>query len=132
MRAEIRGDDDAVAAEVIFHLALVADWNRDPGGDYVFSTLGRDLDDVGFIHCSFASQVQRIADLVYKGRDDVLLLEIDPTRLRAPVKVEGIEDGGEEFPHIYGPLNRDAVVRVTPVSLRESGALDVRPALDHI
>ena len=113
-----------MTSEVIFHLALVDDWERDLDGDYVTSTLGRLLTDEGFIHCSFPSQVQHIADLVYTGRTDVILLEIDPNRLRAPLHVESQEDGGEEFPHIYGPLNRDAVSRVIPLRLRDDGSLD--------
>jgi uncharacterized protein (DUF952 family) len=130
VRAEIRRDHDAVA-EVIFHLALDADWNRDPAGDYTTSTLGQGLADVGFIHCSFADQVQQIADLVYRGRDDVVLLEIDVARLRGPLRVESAEDGGEEFPHIYGPLNRDAVIRVTALAVSDDGTLDVGSVVNH-
>ena len=66
------------------------------------------LAEQGFIHCSFADQVRATADRYYKGRDDIVLLEIDRHKLAAPLKVE---DG---FPHIYGALNRDAVVAVTP------------------
>jgi uncharacterized protein (DUF952 family) len=128
--AAVRGHDDAVASEVIFHLAIASDWSRDASRDYVTSTLGRELADIGFIHCSFASQVQRIADLVYKSRDDVVLLEIHPDRLRAPLKVETGDDG-EEFPHIYGPLNRDAVIRVTRLGLRDDGTLDVASVVKH-
>jgi uncharacterized protein (DUF952 family)/GNAT superfamily N-acetyltransferase len=113
-----------VTGERIFHLALVEDWQRDLWRDYTTSTLGRDLADVGFIHCSFAGQVQGIADLVYRGREDVVLLEIDPDRVRAPLHVESLEDGGEEFPHIYGALNREAVTRFTPLSRHDDGTLD--------
>ena len=93
---------------MLYHLALERDWGANASGDYEISTLGHTLADVGFIHCSFAHQVDQIAELVYHGRDDVLLLEIDPGRLHAAIKVE------DTFPHIYGPLNRDAVVSVTP------------------
>jgi uncharacterized protein (DUF952 family) len=113
-----------VTSEVIFHLALASDWSRDSAADYMTSTLGQELGDVGFIHCSFAGQVQQIADLVYRGRDDVVLLEIDVARLQSPLRVESAEDGGEEFPHIYGPLNRDAVIRVTPLTVGPDGSLE--------
>jgi len=115
-----------VSSERIFHLTLAADWQGDTKTAYETSTLGVSLAEQGFIHCSFADQVQQIADLVYRGRDDVLLLEIDPALLRAPVRVDEV-DGGASFPHIYGPLNRDAVVRVTPLRLEEDGRL----ALPH-
>lgn len=111
----------------LYHLAVRGDWSEGDA-DYTVSTLDRRLDEVGFIHCSFAEQVQRIADLVYRGRDDVVLLEIDETRLTAPVVVEDAHGDGA-FPHIYGPLNRDAVVRVTPVRVLGDGTLDVATAL---
>jgi uncharacterized protein (DUF952 family) len=68
----------------------------------------RSLEEEGFIHCSFADQVADTARRFYAGRDDVLLLTIDPDSVPSEVKVEG------GFPHIYGPLPRDAVIRVAP------------------
>jgi uncharacterized protein (DUF952 family) len=62
---------------LIYHLAVLAGWDAS-ASEYRGSTLGRSLDDVGFIHCSTASQVRQVADLVYAGRDDVVLLTIDP------------------------------------------------------
>ena len=97
-----------MSGERIFHLALVSDWERSAPDDYTTSTIGASLVDQGFIHCSFAHQVDETADRLYEGRDDVVLLEIDPDQLTATVKVD---DG---FPHIYGVLNRDAVVLVAP------------------
>ena len=101
--------------EPIYHLALLADWDADRDAPYAMSTLGRTLDEQGFIHCSFRGQVQQTADLIYRGRTDVLLLTIDPARVAAPIRVENLEGGDEHFPHIYGPLPRDAVVAVTPL-----------------
>ena len=97
-----------MTADRLYHLALREDWERDAPGDYTTSTVGVSLAEQGFIHCSFAHQVGATADLFYRGRDDVVLLEIDPDRLTAPVEVE------DDFPHIYGALNRDAVVHVSP------------------
>lgn len=94
----------------IHHLALRAEWDDAvaAGGPYRRSTIGRSLDEEGFIHCSFAEQVDQTAALYYAGRDDVLLLTIETDRLAAEVRVEG------GFPHIYGELPLDAVVEVTP------------------
>jgi len=118
-----------VTSPPLYHLALAEDWERDTPDAYATSTLGRSLADEGFIHCSFGEQVQQIADLVYRGRSDVLLLEIDPSRLAAAVKVEPPDGERVSYPHIYGPLNRDAVVKVTPVDVREDGRLDIGSAL---
>jgi uncharacterized protein (DUF952 family) len=93
---------------LIYHLALRAEWNEanSNGGPYRRSTFGKTLAEVGFIHCSFQEQVQQIADLLYAGRTDVVLLTIDTDGVDADVRVEG------GFPHIYGELPISAVVSV--------------------
>ena len=113
----------------IYHLALAGDWESDPNTPYAMSTLGKSLAQQGFIHCSFREQVQQIADMVYRDREDVVLLEIDPARLTAPIQVEALCADGQAFPHIYGPINRDAVVNVTPLHMLVDGRLDVADAL---
>ncbi len=62
----------------------------------------------GFIHCSTQSQVAATADLFFRGQDGLVLLVIDRTRIAVPVRDDDI-GGGRRFPHIYGPLNLDAV-----------------------
>jgi len=122
-------NDRTVTLPTIYHLALAEDWGHEAPDDYTTSTLGRSLADQGFIHCSFREQVQQIADLVYRGRSDVLLLEIDRSRLDAAVKVEPPDGGSDCYPHIYGPINRDAVVRVARVNVGKNGRLDIASAL---
>jgi glutathione S-transferase len=101
-------------ADRIYHLALGAEWREAQAGgqDYRRSTVGRSLEDEGFIHCSFAHQVRATADRYYAGLSDVVLLVIDPSRLDAEVRVETPEGAHEAFPHIYGPIPVDAVVEV--------------------
>jgi uncharacterized protein (DUF952 family) len=114
-----------VAATVLYHLALADEWaaTREAGGPYERSTIGRSLADEGFVHCSFAGQVRGVADRFYCGRADVVLLELDPDRLGAEVRVEDLVGAGERFPHVYGPVPLDAVVRATPVPLGPDGRL---------
>ena len=102
----------------IYHLALRDEWNDavERNEPYRRSTIGRSLDDEGFIHCSFAHQIEMIADLVYRGHD-VVLLSIDPSRVQADVRVENLDGGEDLFPHIYGALPLDAVIGVDPRSL---------------
>ena len=115
------GDVLHVLAGRVFHLALAAQW--DPTRAYEQSTIGRTLADVGFIHCSFAHQVQAIADAAYRGRADVVLLEIALDRVATTVRVESLEGGDNRFPHVYGSLVPDAVMRATPVTPGEGGRL---------
>ena len=112
---------------MIYHLALEADWSQAQagGGDYRVSTIGRSLGDVGFIHCSFENQLQRVADAFYRGRTDVVLLSIDESKLTSPIREENTEGGTEPYPHIYGPLNIGAVVSVRPLVPRADGVLEI-------
>jgi len=48
---------------------------------------------------------------------------LDPARLDAEVRVESAGPGADDFPHVYGPLTREAVVRVVPVPRRDDGRL---------
>jgi uncharacterized protein (DUF952 family) len=64
------------------------------------------------VHCSYDHQVVATAARYYAGRDDVVLLEIDESKLTAPLVVEPSPSTGDLFPHIYGPIDRAAVVAV--------------------
>jgi uncharacterized protein (DUF952 family) len=118
---------------VIYHLALRDEWataQASPDGRYRRSTLGHSLDDVGFIHCSKPHQAPVIANLVYTGRDDVVLLTVDTSKVPSEIRVEASDKPGEAFPHIYGPLPVDAVVREQPVPLAADGTLGVADLIE--
>lgn len=95
---------------MLFHLAAHDEWAAAVagGGPYERSMPGVALDEVGFVHCSFADQVQATQQRHYAGRHDLVVLTIDESRLAAAVRVE---DG---FPHVYGPIELDAVVATSP------------------
>jgi glutathione S-transferase len=116
----------------IYHLALRQDWdNAVATGEYTRSTLGKSLADEGFIHCSFDSQVETIANLLYQGHHDVLLLVIDTSQVPSPVRVERVEGSEQAFPHLYGPLPVHAVIGVAPVPLEADGRLGVDELIKH-
>lgn len=101
----------------LFHVTEAATWQHAvASGIYDQSTRGSARYEVGFIHASFAWQVARVANFVYADTTEPLaLLRIDLAALRSPVRVEAPEGLGERFPHIYGPLNLEAVVEVLPL-----------------
>lgn len=103
----------------IFHIATDADWRRTlETGTYSTSTVGRTLEEEGFIHASRREQVQGVFDRYYRGLGEhLVLLTIDPARLTgAEVRVEAV--GDDTYPHVYGPINRTAVVDVVPLDRR--------------
>jgi len=103
-----------VGADRIYKIARVRDWEAaQETGEYRISTLGKSLEDEGFIHTSYAEQVERIGALIYgKVTDELVVLVVDTAKVTSPIKDEGKT---EKFPHIYGPLPVSAVVDVLPV-----------------
>ena len=76
----------------------------------------------GFVHCSSPTQVAHVADWFYRDVTDLVLCCIDPTRLTSPLRWEPSADVlAGDFPHVYGPVNADAVVRALPWARSEEG-----------
>ncbi len=117
---------------VIFHIIARDEWARaQTQGEYRAASLATD----GFIHCSTRSQVVDTADNFFRGRTDLLLLCIDERRTSSPVKYEPPAGPAPHdpaidplFPHLYGPLNLDAVLAVYDFPASADGAFRL-PAL---
>jgi glutathione S-transferase len=106
---------------VIFHIAEPSDWRAaQVSGDYRVSTRGRTLADVGFVHAAWRGQVLGVAQAFYADAGPLLLLSIDPERLSSPVREDEVAPG-IVFPHIYGPINLDAVVAAAPLRRKADG-----------
>ncbi len=95
--------------EIIYHLILESDWEAAKAtGEVTPGSLAAE----GFIHCSRdEAQALAVARRLYSGQGGMLVLEVDTGKLLSPVKREASRSG-EIYPHIYGPLNTDAVVGV--------------------
>jgi uncharacterized protein (DUF952 family) len=106
------GSNVADVSSVIYHIAIRADWEHAlEDGEYTRSSLDKTLAEEGFIHASQASQVAGTANKFYRGvPGDLVLLVIDTGLLHAEVRYEDVPGAELPFPHIYGPLNTDAVV----------------------
>lgn len=115
--------------ETIFHITSLESWRAavDQGAYYPDS-----LSAEGFIHCSKPAQVILVANSFYAGQHGLVLLVIDPARLTAGLKWEPPAElapvhahAGELFPHIYGPLNLEAVGKVIPFEPGPDGTFDL-------
>ena len=94
---------------MIYHVVSSRNWQEAvQQGFYEAASLATE----GFIHTSKAEQVQGVLQRYYKDQSDLLLLHIDENKLTAPLKYELAPSINEMFPHIYGPLNLDAVIKV--------------------
>jgi uncharacterized protein (DUF952 family) len=113
----------AGVSSVIYHIAARADWDSAlAAGQYTRSTAGKSLAEVGFIHASQARQVAATANSFYRDAPgELVLLVIDPRLLRAEVRYERVPGAELPFPHVYGPLNTDAVVEARPFAAGPDG-----------
>lgn len=101
------------AMTTIHHVMTPEDWAAfQASGTSRVSTRGRSLDDEGFVHCSFDDQVERVIAGFYADLPEIAVVSLDRDRIAPPVVVEAATDGSGEYPHVYGPLNLDAVVEV--------------------
>lgn len=82
---------------------------------------GNTLHTEGFIHCSEISQVVGTANKHFRQEEDLLALCIDPQKVTAEVRFEDLYGDEQEFPHIYGPLNLDAVTTTFELKKDENG-----------
>ena len=111
---------------MIFHITSRTAWTEAQAhGEYTAPSLSIE----GFIHCSTLSQVLPVAENFYKGQKGLVLLVIDPALLSSALQWElpserilhpGVAEG-ERFPHIYGPVNLNAVVNVVDFEPNENG-----------
>jgi len=100
----------------ILHITTRAVWDAaQHGGEYRAESLHNE----GFIHCSTPQQVVRTADRFFRGQHDLVLLLINPAKVQADLQYEAADH--DLFPHIYGPLNLDAVIDVLPFPPKEDG-----------
>lgn len=111
---------------MIYHITSRPAWSEArERGDY----RAESLETEGFIHCSTDSQVLHVAEKFYLGQSGLLLLVIEPTLLVSDLKWEPPSGGapppgvpeGDLFPHVYGPINLDAVVQVFDLEANPDG-----------
>ncbi len=119
---------------MIYHIASRKAWREaQQRGDYRSESLETD----GFIHCSTGTQVLPVAEKYYPRQRGLLVLVIDPALLASDLRWEPPSGGapppgvpaGEAFPHIYGPINLDAIVKVIDLETNPDGKHTV-PTLD--
>ena len=103
---------------IIYHIARKEDLQKVFAGE---KYQGDTLQTEGFIHCSTAAQVVEVANQRFKGQVGLVLLCIETDLVRPEIRYENLEGGKKLFPHIYGPVNRDAIAKLVDFPLGEDG-----------
>ena len=102
---------------LVFHITSRSQWQQ---AQQLGVYRADSLDSEGFIHFSLLDQVVRSANKFFAGQSQLVLLTIDPSRLQAELRYDPIASG-ELFPHLYGPLNVDAVIQVFDLETNREG-----------
>ena len=107
---------------MLFHITPQNDWDAAVArGAYRAAS----LETEGFIHLSTDAQWRKTLERFFRGREGLVLLVIDPSRLTHEVRFEAAD--GERFPHLYGPLDLVAVIETRPLALGADGVHRVEP-----
>jgi uncharacterized protein (DUF952 family) len=120
-----------VEAQFILHIATKTEWQR---AQRLGSYEPPSLETEGFIHCSTPAQAVQTANSFFRGQADLVLLRIDTSRLTAELKLEPAAHAlsrrqPDLFPHLYGPLNLDAVTAVIAFAPDREGKFHLPPQL---
>lgn len=91
---------------MIYHITNPAAWKKGQQDDRY---IPEGFEQEGYIHCSKQEQIVGVGERYYAGQSGLLILGINPDKLTAKLVFENLIGGEELFPHIYGPLNLDAV-----------------------
>lgn len=98
---------------MIYHVTTISVW-EDAKNKGFFEVPS--LKEEGFIHMSKEDQVAGVLERYYKGVSDLILLHVDESRLIAELKYELSPSINQEFPHVFGPVNLDAVISVENIN----------------
>jgi uncharacterized protein (DUF952 family) len=97
---------------IIYHVTTKQEWtNATKQGFYESTSLAEE----GFIHCSQENQVAGVLERYFAGKKDLVKLVIDTDKLTSRFVFEWSPSVEDTFPHIYGPINTDAVVEVVNI-----------------
>lgn len=114
--------ENQLAESIIYHMLPAAIWNaQSPDELYEGDTLATE----GFIHCTGDQELLiKVANNFYRDTPGpFVILYIDEAAIEAEVLWEAA--GMHTFPHIYGPLNLDAVTKVIPFPQRSDGVFEM-------
>src|SRR5512136_2799106 len=115
-------------SDIILHVTSRKTWSAaQKNRQYTADSLAGE----GFIHCSKVSQIMRVADNFFAGQHGLVILLIDPARLIPELRWEpGADLETELFPHIYGPINLDAVVDILDFEPDAAGKFNLPKSLE--
>jgi uncharacterized protein (DUF952 family) len=97
---------------MIYHTVSPEDWAK-------FADLthykAESLESEGFIHCSTDAQLLGVVERFYGNVANLLALHIDESLLDCELKYETALGTDQQYPHIFGPIVKTAIVQVEAI-----------------
>ena len=98
--------------EIIYHVTTLIEWEQAQKDGYYKAA---SLEIEGFIHCSTAKQVEGVLERYFSGKTNLIKLTIDPNKLNSKLVYELSPSVNQEFPHVFGVINLDAIVQTEQI-----------------
>jgi uncharacterized protein (DUF952 family) len=98
--------------DIIYHITTSDEWKA---GQEKGAYEAASLKEEGFIHCSQEEQLAGVLERYFSGKPNLVKLSIDPKKLKSRMIYEWSPSLEQTFPHIYGPINTDAVVKAEAI-----------------
>jgi release factor glutamine methyltransferase len=105
-----------VRPNLLVHICTQKEWLR---AQQLGKYHNASLEQEGYIHCSQPEQILDVANRYYRGLSNLVLLWLDPSNLRSEIRWESVDIA--LFPHIYGPINLDAVISTSILQPKDDG-----------
>lgn len=93
---------------------------------------GDSLEKEGFIHCSPIEKIASVANYNFRGVKGLILLCIDESKVKPEVRWEDLYNEGRNYPHIYGELNIDSVLKTVDFEPNIDGTFSLPKELEEI
>lgn len=96
---------------IIYHIVSKAQWEAQQDASSYYA---EHFEKEQFIHASTRSQLNATANRYYQQETSIYVLHIDTTLLTVALKYERSASLQEDFPHIYGGINKEAIIKAVP------------------
>ncbi len=103
---------------MIFHIVNQKDWEKISDENFYRPD---SLIKEGFIHCSTLEKIPKVLSNFFMGQKDLILISINESKVFSDIIWEDLYGHDFEFPHIYGELNLDAVIKITLLKTDNDG-----------
>ena len=110
----------------LYHITTFQEWEAAQNYD---EYQPQEFSNEGFIHCSYKHQLIRVANFIFRGQKNLIILVIDPNKIPSKIVPENLEGGAELFPHIYGKLPLKSVISTIPFPCELEGNFSLPASL---